>query len=78
VGLVFRRWRREDRGALDDRSRAAARDLELWDAKNGARLEAFTWMEGDNHPRAPAWVLALRAENSLDADSKTHICTTTP
>jgi hypothetical protein len=52
--------------------------LQLWDIASGALLEDFTWMDGGKYPRAPAWVLALRAENARDADSKTHICTTKP
>jgi hypothetical protein len=48
--------------------------LELWDIKSGARLEEFYWMEGEQHPRAPSWVVALRAESSLDSEKQTHVC----
>jgi len=52
--------------------------LELWDVRSGARLEEFSWMDGDEHPQAPAWVVALRAESSRTPEHKTHICTTKP
>jgi len=48
--------------------------LELWDTKSGARLEEFTWMEGDEHPGAPAWVVALNAESSRTPEQQTHVC----
>jgi hypothetical protein len=48
--------------------------LQLWDIASGKLLEDFTWMEDQTYPRAPAWVMAIRAEHSRDADSKTHRC----
>ena len=50
--------------------------LELWDIATGVLREDFTWIEDKEYPRAPAWVVALRSENSKARESKTHFCST--
>ena len=46
--------------------------IELWDIATGSKRGAFVWMEDEEYPGAPAWVLAIRR----GARSKTHECTT--
>src|ERR1051325_1792191 len=48
--------------------------FELWDVNSGARLEDFTWMDGDEHPNAPRWVAALRVDEVKEREKKTHLC----
>ena len=51
--------------------------FELWDIASGRRLEEFTWMDGQEHPNAPAWVKALksqRAAASYDPSLSSHRC----
>lgn len=44
--------------------------LELWDVSTEQKRGEFIWMEGDAHPEAPAWVVALRQTRA----AKTHQC----
>ena len=51
--------------------------IELWDVAHGAWLESFTWMDGENYPRAPAWVIAVRRDDTRTRARQTHLCSTT-
>jgi len=49
--------------------------LELWDVQTGRRIEDFTWLEGAQHPDAPKWVIAIRADQERSS-GQTHLCST--
>lgn len=52
--------------------------LELWDIPTGKKLEDFTWMEGESHPRAPAWAVSIHASYDKPPEQRSHFCSTKP
>lgn len=46
--------------------------FELWDLASGERRDSFHWLDGETHPDAPAWVLAVRDTHA----GRVHLCWT--
>jgi hypothetical protein len=44
--------------------------IELWDVSTAKKHSEFVWLDGESHPRAPAWVVAIRSTQS----AKAHEC----
>jgi hypothetical protein len=50
--------------------------LELWDVASLKKIDEFRWMQDEDHPRAPEWVLALKGDYKKQDTDRTHICST--